>query len=265
MIDAHVHIWDLPDAKSPTPGYSATVETLLAEMDCAGVERAVLVQPRIFGADHSYLERVVRAHPDRFMAVGLIDLFSSDAPADVARLLDGLRPGGIRMHLKGSAAERARSSDETRLVLQQIGDADLTISILTSPDALPSIATLAAEMPETRIVVDHLGSPTVGKLYEQGYRAALSQLNECPNVWIKASGFYSFSSEGSPFDDCAPLVRWVVDGFGPDRVVWGSDFPYVTQVQPYGDCVQHRAILLSDCSESERAKISKENAIRLWS
>ncbi len=77
VIDAHVHIWDLPDPiKTPFPYRSATRETLLAEMDDAGAQRAVLVQPGVCGDDHTYLQEAVSAFPERFSAVALLDPFS---------------------------------------------------------------------------------------------------------------------------------------------------------------------------------------------
>lgn len=264
MIDAHVHVWDLPDDVNPTPGHSATVETLLAEMDGAGIERAVLVQPSIYRADHSYLRTAVRMHPERFSAVGLLDPFAENALTELDRLRDELQPTGIRLHLKGSAADCAYSPVEVREVLERIGQADLTLSILTSPDALPAIAVLATELPETRIVIDHLGSPAVGMLDALAYRNALIALSACPNVWIKLSGFYAFSSELFPFADCLPLARWVIDHFGAERVVWGSDFPYATRVQSYVGCVQQLGTILADRSEADRSLISLVNATRLW-
>lgn len=264
MIDAHVHVWDLPDALSPTPGHSATVETLLVEMDGAGVERAVLVQPSNYGADHSYLESAVRRHPDRFMAVGLLDPFAADALPELERLRDELQPTGIRVHLKGNVAEGARSSDDVGEVLERIGHADLTLSILTSVDALPEVAALALELPKTRIVIDHLGSPAPGMLDVPTYRSALTALSAYPNVWIKLSGFYAFSSEPSSFADCLPLARWVIDQFGSERVVWGSDLPYATQVQSYVGCVQQLDTILIARSVQDRMLISSGNATRLW-
>jgi predicted TIM-barrel fold metal-dependent hydrolase len=122
VIDAHVHIWDLPTSVgTPFLYRSATLETLLAEMDAAGVERAVLVQPSVYSGDHAYLRAAVAAHPDRFAAVALLEPFAPRALFVLKELGEMLPLRGIRFRLKNQAAHEASDSPEVHALLAEIG------------------------------------------------------------------------------------------------------------------------------------------------
>ncbi len=264
MIDSHVHIWSLPDNESPLPEHFATVETLLSAMDGAGVERAVLVQPSNYGVDHSYLSRAARTHADRFSTVVLLDPFDPGAVYRLGALHEQVSPGGVRLHLKHAAAARAQASDITRSLLDEIERCDLTLSVLTTPAALDRLAAIAGEHPGLRMVIDHLGSPAPGAVDDPAYRSRLAAFRDRTNVWLKLSGFYALSAESFPYEDCDALVGWLLDQFGAERLIWGSDFPYVTATHPYTDCVDHLDRMLAGRSDIERALISKANALWLW-
>lgn len=265
VIDAHVHIWDLPDTlESPLPNQSATVETLLSDMHAAGVERAVLVQPSIYRDDHTYLRAAVNAHPECFAAVALSDPFSPRAWPNLDDLAETLRLRGVRLRLKDHAADEACESPEVRVLLDRIERRSITLSVLTSPHGLDGIARIARQHPDLRIVVDHLGSPDRSAFSGKTHGRLLNPLRQTPNVWLKLSGFYSFSSETYPYLDCEPLVRDILDSFGADRLVWGSDFPFAYRTNAYAECVTQLDRLLPDLSDSEADRLLFNNAFALW-
>jgi L-fuconolactonase len=261
VIDAHVHVWE---GVHSLPGHSATFQALLAAIDAAGVERAVLVQPSVYGDDHRYLVEAVKTQPERFTAIGLLDPFAPQAVSRLARLAVELPLRGIRLRLQGPLAGEACRSPAAQALLEQIDLLGITLSVLTSPVGLPEIARIAGQHPNLRIAVDHLGSPARGEIDDPAYRMGLGDLESVPNVWLKLSGFYSFSSEPYPYLDCASLVRDVLSLFGPDRLVWGSDFPFVCAGARYAESLSQIEQLLSGCSAADIGNVLGGNARALW-
>lgn len=272
VIDSHAHVWSEDIARYPRrrnaspspPALSATVDSLLAAMDEANVERAVLVQPSIYGNDHSYLRDAIAVAPQRFAAVALIDPFAANGAELLAQLADTLPLRGIRLHLKGLAAREAVESPRTGQLLRAATDRGLTLSVLTDPSGLQDIDRLAGRHPALDVVVDHLGSPARGGLAGPTYHRALERLGQTENVHLKISGFYSFSTQPYPHADCQPLVHFVLDSFGPARLVWGSDFPYVRMACSYARCREQLDVLLASRCSTELSPILYDNAETLW-
>jgi L-fuconolactonase len=265
VTDAHVHIWDLPDpVETPFPYHPATLESLLANMNAAGVVCAVLVQPGVYQTDHTYLRTAVAAYPDRFAAVALIDPFDPHAPSMLEELAGTIPLRGIRFRLKDQTATEANTSSKVHDLLDRIEHLNLTLSILTSPPGLDAIQLIAHRHPDLHIVVDHLGSPNRSALADNTYLRSLRDLQQTPNIWLKLSGFYSFSSEPHPYLDCQPLARHLLHSFGAHRLIWGSDFPFSCAQHTYQECVEQLSLLLPELAETEADQLLSANASTLW-
>ena len=108
MIDSHCHAWTMDPARYPwhqtlahvpIPARPATAEDLIAAMELAGVERAVLVQPSVYGYDNAYLFDSMTSHPGRFAGVSLVDPRRSDGPDRVRDEYDhGARGVRLKSH-----------------------------------------------------------------------------------------------------------------------------------------------------------------------
>lgn len=265
LIDAHVHIWDLPDpVATPFPYRSATLETLLANLNAVGMQRAVLVQPSVYQTDHTYLRTVVTTCPERFAAVALLDPFSPHASSILDELVETIPLRGIRFRLNDRTASEASDSPEIHAVLNRIEQLGLTLSVLTSPPGLDAIHRIAYQHPDLRIVLDHLGSPNRAALADAAYLRSLRAIQQTPNVWLKLSGFYAFSSEPYPYLDCQPLAHHLLHSFGANRLVWGSDFPFSCARHTYQECVDQLSLLLPDLTETEADQLRFASASSLW-
>jgi predicted TIM-barrel fold metal-dependent hydrolase len=205
IVDAHAHVWKAVASTADTVVPSTAdiplslLKTYLAEH---GVDRAVLVQPMYPGEDNSMVVDAARAEPGRFAAVV------------VARTPEGLerwaKRGARGLRVRPSFPGEDCGSDALWEAARGLG---LVISVLARPPQLADVARMAARFPGVPVVVDHYG-------HCDG--AALFDLARHPNVHVKTSGLYHFKPA-----DAAALFRAVHARFGPDRLLWGSDFPHV--------------------------------------
>jgi predicted TIM-barrel fold metal-dependent hydrolase len=234
VVDAQVHIWaaDRPDRPWP-PGTAARAhrpvplgaEDLLREMAAAGVDRAVLVPPSYEGDYNDLVLDAAVRWPDRFAAMGRIQV---EAPMSRAALAAfHAQPGmlGIRLtfHLPRT---RAWLFDGTADWLWPLAE-ELGIPLMILPiGSLPRIGEIASRHPALRICIDHLSHHRAldePPAIHPEEIAALIALARLPNVSVKASCLPFFSREPYPFHDLDDVIRRVFDAFGPRRVFWGSD------------------------------------------
>jgi predicted TIM-barrel fold metal-dependent hydrolase len=235
MIDTHVHVWG-PD--SDINGISARIETLIGEMDQAGVQRAVLVQPKQAGPDHRYLASAAALAPDRFRVVALIDGTGEHPQATLDLLAANMPLAGIRFRFAQQQPQVPEPGVERDRLFAAIADRQLIVTTIGGLDHHPIIRDLVTTYPGIRFVLDHLGSPKPGQHQDKEFIASLLSFADCPNVYVKLSGLHSFSLTPGPHPDCTSLLGAVVGHFGGDRLMWGSDFPYHPPSGTYAENVR---------------------------
>jgi L-fuconolactonase len=269
MIDSHVHVWTLePDrypwqqtlAHVPIPDEPATAEGLLGLMNEAGVDRAVLVQPSVYGWDNSYLCEWVGRRPDRFVGVCLVDPQSQGAAEELRRWCGDRGCRGVRINTIGSE-DAAWVLDHIREPLWRTAEElETSVSFQMRPAHAAVVAELADRFPLLRVVADYLGP----EAYRTGAgTAAVRQLAARSNVWFKVIASGPDSTEPYPFVDLWPLYEQAVASFGPERLVFGTDFPHVLKA-----CRYEQAITWLDelpfLDDSARTAIATTNANTLW-
>jgi predicted TIM-barrel fold metal-dependent hydrolase len=255
-IDAHAHVFHrglaLASNRRYTPGYDAPLETYLAELDKAGLDHGVLVQPSFLGTDNSYLvESLVRAG-GRLRGIVVLDPTTS---ADALRALDRAGVAGIRLNLVGRALPDLDDSI-WRNFLAAIAGLGWQIELQRRAPDLPALVTrLRAH--DLTVVLDHfaLPDPAIGvtdpafaEVLKLGTSGQVSG-----NVWVKLSGAYRNGPHGHAFALAAyPVLR---EAFGIDRLMWGSDWPH-TRFEATESYAANRAFLdalIPD--ERERARV----------
>ncbi|MGA8116961.1 MAG: amidohydrolase family protein, partial [Actinocatenispora sp.] len=145
--------------------------------------------------------------------------------------------------------------------------AGLAFDLVVRVDQLAAAARAAAAVPEVRFVLDHLGKPRIAAgadgLVE--WRTAVAPLARCPNVTMKLSGMVT---EADParwtVDDLRPYVATAVDLFGPDRLMFGSDWPVCTTVADYGRVLGALRAALPTLTDPERAALFGATAVRTY-
>lgn len=242
-LDAHVHI---------SPDAVASIDRLLALWDSAGVAGGVAIQPRLYGADHSYLVDALAHNPDRLRGILLVDPVDAFDPVAVRRLYPA-GFAGFRLVL-GHGSAPWPSVEAAAPVFRLARELGAVVGILAEPQMLRTVHTCAARFPDVTVVVDHLG-----------FRGPdLFALAELSNVYVKVSALGALSSQPAPFPDLAEFIGRTVARFGPARLMWGTDFPHALQYTGYGLTREAAAILLAGLNPEDRAMISGRNAARLY-
>lgn len=248
MIDAHVHLWQLgrhgcvwPTAALPAIHRDSTMNDWRAEADEAGVTGAVLVQSQEDAADTAWLLETASAEPSVLAVVGWIDLLAADAPATIAALARHPKLRGLRPMVQDREDDWY---DQPALepAWDAMAAAGLALDALVRPRHLASLARLAARRPSLRVVIDHGAKPRLNDLGE--WIAALRSLAAHPQVRCKLSGLLTERLPGEAADAIEPAAAVLLDLFGPNRLLWGSDWPVLRLAGSYrGWLDQARALV----------------------
>jgi predicted TIM-barrel fold metal-dependent hydrolase len=139
---------------------------------------------------------------------------------------------------------------------------ELSLCPLVSAEFLPSLEPMLSEFSKIDIVIDHFGHVDVTKPKEL---ETLLVLAKHRRVHVKASGFYKFGDKQAPYPDLTDLMRKVVNAFGPERILWGSDCPYQLQNgNNYHDAVELIKTGLDFLDATACMAILRDNAQRLF-
>lgn len=239
MFDAHCHAWRRwpYDTAVPDPDSRGSIESLLWEMDAAGVERAAVVCARIGGGaggdgfanedDNAYVAAFAAAHPDRMTAWVDVDCswrpeYHAPGAADRLRAeTDRAAVSGFTHYLR-EQDDGWLGSDEAAAFFAVAAERRLIASLALSPVWFGGLRAVALRHPELPILVHHLGLPRS----DDDARAVLG-LADLGNVGVKVSGLNYNSARwwDYPYPDAGAWFRRVADAFGPHRLFWGSDWP----------------------------------------
>ncbi|MCU4802688.1 amidohydrolase [Halobacteria archaeon HArc-gm2] len=256
MLDSHTHAWgpasrdhpwvngpllDRIDAFDVHTVYTA--DRLLADMDRAGVDEAVVVgYPICEWTDNHYTRRVA-AEYDRLYGIVMVDPFADDA-ADHLRecmAVDGVV--GVRL---GAACPYdrmwetfdpgvtwLRDAIEETAFWEAAVETDAAVQILCDHSQLDQALELVETYPELTYLFDHFAHAGPDTPTDEGTFARFADLASYDGVAVKVSEVAHLSERGFPYADVHDHVRWFVETFGPERVIWGSDYPNVSDVTDY--------------------------------
>jgi L-fuconolactonase len=249
IIDAQVHVWEPESPERPWPRggaarahlpYALDYTRLLAMMDEAGIDRAILIPPSWAGDSNDHALAGAAAHPDRFAVMGRLAL---DRP-DNARLLPGWRkqPGmlGIRQTFL-LEREREWMRNGTAAWFWPAAEAAGVPVMLHASGLMADVKSIAERHPRLEIIIDHFGLSS--RMAEEGRAAeciaATVSLAVHPNVHVKVSAAPAYSREPYPFRDMDGHIRRIVEAFGPRRCFWGTDISHILSKAGYRQCVTH--------------------------
>jgi predicted TIM-barrel fold metal-dependent hydrolase len=233
IVDAQVHIWgaDTPDRPWP-PGrahqaqkpYPVTKDLVLAGMNEAGIDRAVLVPPSWEGDRNDLALAAARLHPERFAVMGRLAIEKPESRALVEKWKR--QPGMLGMRFTfHTELQKPWLTDGTADWLWPAAERAGIPVMVFPPGSLAAVDRIAEHHPGLRLVIDHLAIGTARK--DAGAFAHLPDLCALarrPNIAVKASALPCYTSEPYPFRAIHPHVRRVYDAFGPRRMFWGTDW-----------------------------------------
>lgn len=273
MIDAHQHFWTLGRGDYPWPNETVapifrdfSPDDLAPLLARAGVKQTVLVQATDTAAETEFLLDLAERHGFIAGVVGWVDLSATNAIAEIDRLRANPRLKGLRPMLQNIEDTDWLLHADVQPALAHMAETDLRFDALIQPRHLPVIAEIARRHPGLQIVIDHIAKPKMGdgRRPDNDWTDGMRRLSDCPNLWCKLSGMITEIGPEWQRADIAPFAATVLDAFGPERVMWGSDWPVVNLAGEYLRWLETAYALTADRSEAERAQIFGETATQFY-
>ncbi|WP_433605256.1 amidohydrolase family protein [Dactylosporangium sp. CA-139114] len=277
IIDAHHHLWqpergyrwlDEPGLERIRRPFGAA--DLLAELDANGVDATVLVEGgRCHPDEAADLLALAAATEPIVGVVAWIDIAAGDVTETLARYrrLDGGELlVGVRAQVQGEADPDYLDRPDVRRGLAAVGAAGLVFDLVVRADQLPAAARAAAAVGELRFVLDHLGKPRIGagEAGLRSWREPFAALAARPNVTAKLSGMVTEAAPGWTADDLVPFVAVAVREFGPERLMFGSDWPVCLLASSYRGVREALAGALPALPAAQLGEIYAGTATRVY-
>lgn len=276
VIDTHTHFYD-PTRKDgvdwPGKGDKTLYRPVLPPefvklVKPHGVMRTVVVEasPRL--ADNDWLLDLANAYPVIIGVVGRLDVADAKFGDHLKRLAKRRKYRGFRINeaeLKAALADKTQA-DKFALV----ADAGLTLDVNGGPTVLPFVAELAKLYPKLGVVLNHIGNVRIdGKIVPETWAADILALGDRPAVSCKVSALVEGTGklDGKAPKDVAfyaPTLDVVFKAFGPDRLMYGSNWPVADLFAPYATVFGIVEQYLKDKPAATRAKVWGGNAAQIY-
>ena len=291
IIDCHQHLWDLTKFKLPwikpgsLLGRNYVMADYLEAIGGTGIKNAV------------YMEVDVDPSQQQAEAEHLIEICKSSQAPTIAAVISG-RPAsdgfrnyispfkgspyikGIRQVLHGGGTPAGYCLQEAFVRgIRLLGELGLSFDLCLRPTELSDGATLAEQCAETRFIVDHCGNADPKAFFKAGdsrladaqpdhdadaWRRDMEHLASRKNVICKISGIVARVPKQWSANDLAPIVNHCLDTFGPDRVIFGSDWPVCLNGAPLREWIAALKQIVASRPASEQRRLLRENAVRLY-
>jgi predicted TIM-barrel fold metal-dependent hydrolase len=250
-FDTHTHAWGPPSSAHPwtngsllqefTSDFSTdvvyTADKLLADMNESGVDEAVVVgYPITDWTDNWYTVKAAAEH-DRLWGIAMVDQFADGAADTLRTVMDhdgmlGFRLGAVcpydRMWETFDYSETwLRDAVEETAFWEAAVDTDAVVQIMAHASQLDQALELVEAYPGLRYTFDHFAHVDAADDPSDSF-AGFEPLSEHENVTVKISEVAFVSNHEFPYEDAFDHLRWLLDTFGRERVLWGSDFPNVS-------------------------------------
>ena len=236
IIDSQVHIWAPETPEKPYTKGDASIphrpvplehEELLREMDLAGVQRCVLVPPTWEGDRNDTSLEAARLHPDRFAVMGRLTIDKAESRALMSTWKEQPHILGIRVAFHQGRPKLWLEDGTADWFWDAAERYDVPVMAF-APHAVLKLGEIAERHPGLRLIIDHMGlsSALKGKPLD-GAVDNLLKLAPLKNVAVKVSALPCYVAEPYPFPSLHPLIRRVVEAFGPQRCFWGTDLSHL--------------------------------------
>jgi L-fuconolactonase len=288
IVDAHHHVWDLSVRDQPYLAQpqlaplrrNFALSDLEPEAAAQGVTATVLVQTVTEPEETPEMLALAAASDLVAGVVGWVDLEAPGAAQAIGALRQ--RPGG--RFLAGIRHPVLTEPDPDWLArpavlrgLAEVAGAGLVFDVVCEPRHLPAAVAAAAATPQLTFVLDHLGNPDLSAGVDGSWASAFRRFAALPNTVAKLSGILGEPAPGQarPTDPARPgagphtahmrpFYEIALAGFGPERLMFGSDWPVSTLTARYADVHAAARALTADLSEPEKHAVFRSTAVRTY-
>ncbi len=273
LVDAHHHYWrpSRGDYGWLTPALGVLHRDWLPDdlrplLAAHGVAATVLVQAAATEAETDELLRIAAAEPSVAGVVGWVDLEARDAAARIDRLV--ARAGGRLLGLRPMLQDLDDADWIARPALDAAFEAmaahGLVLDLLARPGHLDAARERLLRQPHLCAVLDHCGKPGIAAGADPQWQAGVAALARDTGAYCKLSGLLTEAPPGAGIDALAPWVEHVFACFGPQRVLWGSDWPVLNLAGDYAGWLDLARALVRRHAPGAEAAVFAGNARTLY-
>lgn len=270
-IDAHQHFWRFDPVRDRWITDEMSVirrdflpEELLQAQRAVGIDGSVAVQADQSEEETHFLLRLAEDHPFILGVVGWVDLLGPKLEERLEHFSQFQRFRGVR-HIAQAEADHFLARGDVVNRIGMLRDFGLTYDILVYPRQLPATLSLVSRLPDQPFVLDHMAKPLIREGRMEPWAELMRELAAHRNVWCKVSGLVTEADWGHwrP-DDFRPYLDVVFEAFGPDRLMFGSDWPVCLLAGEYSEVWEMVLGYAAHLSPTEREGLFGGNAAAFY-
>lgn len=271
-IDGHQHFWTIE--RDDYGWLTPDLETLYRDfgpddlqplLDQAGVDNTVLVQAAATTDETRYLLGIAEYHPLVAGVVGWVDM---DSPADAIEALDEFvqhpKFVGVRPMIQDIADSAWIDRPELEIVLDALACSNVTFDALVRSVHLPFLLNSLTRHLDLRVVIDHGAKPDIAGGEWQPWADSIAALANQTSAYCKISGLITEADDSQTYDDVMPYFDHLLETFGAERLIWGSDWPVLNLAGEYAGWHSAATNRLKQLAVEEQENILGRNAIRFY-
>lgn len=271
-IDAHQHFWHYtPERDTWISGEMAVLRRDFLPSDLApllekhGFDGCVAVQADQSEEETQFLLSLASGYPFIKGVVGWIDLAAPDLEKKLEKYQQHTKLKGFRQIWQHGQPRDLMLSPPIKKGIGQLAKFDVTYDLLIFPDQLPFCTQLAAQFPAQKFVVDHLAKPAIRSRQMEDWKTGIKAMAHYPQVSCKLSGMVTEAAwKGWTEADFRPYMDVVMEAFGIDRILFGSDWPVCLLAASYADVCKIAESYFSGFTADEKNKLFGGNAVRFY-
>jgi predicted TIM-barrel fold metal-dependent hydrolase len=257
-----------------------TAEMLIANMDWAGVDKAILLQGPFYGDCNPYVSQALNQYPDRFVGAAYADPWAPDSQNALLQILDSSAFRAVKLEcsvasgLYGIHPEAELGSPDLIWLWEELLKRGMVLvldlgRVGSRSYQTGSVYTLARKYPDLKIVIAHLAqiSPEV-EMNAEMLRLWSNQidLGRLPNVWFDTASLPAYlPQEDFPFPTAGRYLRMAIEQIGPSKVLWGTDTPGLLTSASYPQLVKMAELHTGFLSPTEKTMVLEKNARWVYS
>ena len=279
IVDTHQHLWDLAVLRLPWLKSAGKLNRSFLTKDYLEATRGLNVVKAVYMevavdasclvAEAEYVIGLCRRNDNPTVAAVIGGRpASEDFEKYITRFKDSPYVKGVRHILPGSKAEQGLWAEKTFIGgIRLLGELGMSFDLCMPPARLPDAAKLVDRCPHTRFILDHCGNadPKASRQELEPWRRNVSALARRKNVLCKISGIVASAPKDSwTADDLAPIINHCLEVFGPDRLMFASDWPVCTRAATLRQWVEALKQIVRSRTEPEQRKLFCDNAVRFY-
>jgi L-fuconolactonase len=244
LIDAHQHFWNTARGDygwmASLPAGASILRTILPpklqpHLMRWGIDRTVLVQAAPSVEETEYMLGLADATDFVAKVVGWVDFEKSEDRRHLERLAKHPKFAGVRPMIQDIADPEWMHRADVQWGYEALVDLDLTFDALGFPLHLDNFLRLFDRYPAMRTVIDHCMKPVIRESRFDDWAAGMEKIARQTPVLCKLSGLATEAAPGWTVDTLRPYAEHVLSVFGPERVMWGSDWPVLEMAGSYDE------------------------------